>query len=152
MWGSSAWLSVLGTLLLHNMSALAIVTLVLGNVAWALACLSLLMTQGQVNALLGWTGFQVTGSPAAYLPLFLLITIALQIILFYLISKMESKKKSLSSKYREVRTEKQTWEETAALKERELMNQSKKLEKTQTELTKLKEEKPQKPWWKKVLP
>lgn len=134
------------------MSAIAILTLVLGNIAWALACLSLLMTQGQVNALLGWTGFQVGGSPAAYLPLFLIIALGFQIILFYLISKMESKKKSLSSKYREVRTEKQTLEEAAAMKERELVNQSKMLEKTQSELTKLKEEKPKEQWWKKVLP
>lgn len=134
------------------MSLLTIVVLVLGNVSWSLACLSLLMTQDQVNALVGWTGFQVGGSPAAYLPLFLIIALGFQIILFYLISRMESKKKSLSSKYREVRTEKQTLEETAAMKERELMHQSKMLEKTQSELTKLKEEKPKKPWWKKVLP
>ncbi|MEQ1849804.1 MAG: hypothetical protein ABL890_04400 [Candidatus Peribacteraceae bacterium] len=134
------------------MSLLSIVVLVLGNVSWALACLSLLMTQGQVNALVGWTGFQVGGSPAAYLPLFLIIALGFQIILFYLISKMESKKKSLSSKYREVRTEKQTLEETAAMKERELLNQSKMLQKTQNELTKLKEEKPKEPWWKGIWP
>jgi hypothetical protein len=134
------------------MSLLSIVVLILGNICWALACLSLLMTQGQANALIGWMGLEVGGSPAAYLPLFLILALSTQVTLFYLISKMQSKKKSLSSKYREVRTEKQTLEEVAAMKEQELRHQSKMLEKTQTELTKLKEEKPKEPWWKKVLP
>lgn len=134
------------------MSLLAITVLVLGNVFWALSCLSLLLTENQVNALIGWIGMEIGTSPVAYLPLFLILALGCQIILFYVLSKLSEKKKLLSKLIRETKSENMTLNETSMQKDKELQATSKTLSKTQEELQKMREEHPKEPWWKKVFP
>jgi hypothetical protein len=134
------------------MSLLAITTLVLGNVFWALACLSLLLTESQVNALVGWMGFEIGVSPVAYLPLFLILALGSQIILFYVVSKLSAKKKALAEKVRLAHSENRELTEESEGKDVTLKNQTKTLEKTQQELQKMRDEHPKEPWWKNVLP
>jgi len=133
------------------MSLFAITTLILGNLAWAFAVLSVLMTGPQVNALVGWTGISVE-SPTAYLPLFLILALGFQIILFYLVSKMGERKKSLSERVRETTSENRTLSEQSKQKDRAIASQAASLEKTKTELSRMREKNPKEPWWKKVLP
>lgn len=134
------------------MSILTITIFFLGNALWALALLSLLLTESQVNLLVGWTGLEIGTSPVAYLPVFLILTLGSQIVLFYLISKLDDKKKFLSKKVRETQTVNKTLNEQSVQKDREMQTQSKNLEKTQSELQKMKEQNPKKPWWQNILP
>jgi|GEM_PF-4892856 len=108
------------------------VTLILGNLAWGLACLSLLLSTGQANFFLGFIGWEIASSPGVYLPLFLIIALGFQLILYYLISSMQTKKRSLQSKYKQERSVNKDLLEQSEQKEAELHEKSKALEKAGT--------------------
>lgn len=85
------------------MSVFIVLAILLGNLAWAIACLSLLLTSAQAQALLGWTGLLTGEQFTAFFPVYLLIALACQVVLFYLLSNMKAKNSRLLARFKSER-------------------------------------------------
>ncbi len=102
------------------MSAFIVLTILLGNAAWAIACLSLLLTSSQAQALLGWMGLMTGEQFIAFFPVYLLFALACQIVLFYLLSNMKAKNSRLLTRFRNEKSTNKELMKASEEKERSL--------------------------------